>query len=501
MSVIIETTKGCFTVDLYVDCRPKLCRTFLKLCKMKFYNFSLFHSIQPDFIAQTGKSIMGKDGDKVMEGDAGRPPKISHNKMGLISMIGSGEEGSNNYLPQFFFTLSDDLKYLDPIHSVFGEIVENKDEIIQTFNETIVDGEQVPYQDLRITHTVILHDPFDDDEGFPTPPPSPEYSPELVKTNRIAADENFDEYEDKTPEEIAEIMKEKEAKARATILEMIGDLPDADCAPPENVLFVCRLNPVTTDEDLEIIFSRFGKVVSCEVIRDKKTGDSLQYAFVEFESQKICESAYFKMDNVLIDDRRIHVDFSQSVSKYRWKGKGRLEVMGDKDNKRNHGSRERHNDRNRDSHRDKRDQRDYRDRRDHRDHRRYNDRSSSNNRKDDERRDIHRRDDYRDNRRDDRRKYDGRNDRYDRERERRKNDRESAGRNEDRERNTKRDYKHSRSHYEEESKDHRRKRKDSSSSDSSDHESKKQKKSKKSKKKKSKKKHRRSSSSSSSSSS
>lgn len=35
-----------------------------------------------------------------------------------------------------------------------------------------------------------------------------------------------------------------------------------------------------------------------------------------------CEKAYFKMDNVLIDDRRIHVDFSQSVSKIKWKGKG-----------------------------------------------------------------------------------------------------------------------------------------------------------------------------------
>lgn len=29
------------------------------------------------------------------------------------------------------------------------------------------------------------------------------------------------------------------------------------------------------------------------------------------------------MDNVLIDDRRIHVDFSQSVAKMRWRGKGR----------------------------------------------------------------------------------------------------------------------------------------------------------------------------------
>jgi len=52
---------------------------------------------------------------------------------------------------------------------------------------------------------------------------------------------------------------------------------------------------------------------SCEIIRDYKTGDSLQYAFIEFEDPKSCEEAYFKMDNVLIDDRRIHVDFSQYV--------------------------------------------------------------------------------------------------------------------------------------------------------------------------------------------
>lgn len=67
------------------------------------------------------------------------------------------------------------------------------------------------------------------------------------------------------------------------------------------------------DEDLNLIFSRFGTILSCEVIRDKRTGDSLQYAFIEFEEQKDCEQAYFKMQGVLIDDHRIHVDFSQSV--------------------------------------------------------------------------------------------------------------------------------------------------------------------------------------------
>lgn len=46
----------------------------------------------------------------------------------------------------------------------------------------------------------------------------------------------------------------------------------------------CGMLPqVTTEEDLEIIFSRFGKVTSCDVIRDWKTGDSLCYAFIGFD--------------------------------------------------------------------------------------------------------------------------------------------------------------------------------------------------------------------------
>ncbi|KAL8638578.1 MAG: hypothetical protein Q9228_004278 [Teloschistes exilis] len=122
--------------------------------------------------------------------------------------------------------------------------------------------------------------------------------------------------QDATQEEQHEkLRREREARAQALTLEIVGDLPYAEVKPPENVLFVCKLNPVTEDEDLNLIFSRFGKIISCEVIRDKRTGDSLQYAFIEFEDQKACEQAYFKMQGVLIDDHRIHVDFSQSVSR------------------------------------------------------------------------------------------------------------------------------------------------------------------------------------------
>jgi len=336
MSVVIETTIGDVTVDLYTKERPKSCLNFLKLCKLKRYNLNLFHVIQPEFIAQTGDPLgTGKGGESVY-GDlyghqakfyeAETNPRIKHTKKGLISMVnyGNGMLGS-----QFFFTLGEDLDYLDGEHCVFGEIVEGW-ETLNKINGTICDGSNRPYQDIRITHTVILHDPYEDPSGFEPRADSPEPTSEILASSRIGADENINEYAGKTNEEINEMLASKEEKARAAILEMVGDLPDANVAPPENVLFVCKLNPVTNDDDLEIIFSRFGKVKMCEVIRDRKSQESLQYAFVEFEEQSSCEQAYFKMDNVLIDDRRIHVDFSQSVSKYQWKGKGRLEILDEK---------------------------------------------------------------------------------------------------------------------------------------------------------------------------
>ncbi|CAH0400943.1 unnamed protein product [Chilo suppressalis] len=329
MAVVIETTLGDITVDLYLEQRPVTCLNFLKLCKMKYYNFNLFHTIRSGFIAQTGDpSGEGSGGQSIfglLEGPEKRffsgekMPKIRHTNAGLLSMVCSDDMMVGS---QFFFTLASDLDSLDGVHCVIGEVAEGH-EVLRKLNEVICDETHRPYQDVRVTHTVILEDPFNDPPGFRSPSRSPSPSAERLKGGRIAPDEEIDETQGRTAAEIQEIIEEKEAKARATILEIVGDLPDADIAPPENVLFVCKLNPVTTDEDLEIIFSRFGKIVSCEVIRDKKTGDSLQYAFIEFSDKKSCEDAYFKMDNVLIDDRRIHVDFSQSVSKMRYLGKGR----------------------------------------------------------------------------------------------------------------------------------------------------------------------------------
>ncbi|KAJ6264373.1 Phosphatase [Drechslerella dactyloides] len=333
MSVLLETSAGDIVIDLLVDDAPRTCLNFLKLCKIKYYNFSPVYNVQKDFSFQTGDPIgpgqAGSDGGSSIWGKLEGPskkyfdseisPKLKHTDRGTVSMAtapASSDDADGKRISgsQFLITLGDNLDYLDGKGSIFGRVVEGFN-TLETINAAFCDDKGWPLKDIRIRHTIILDDPFDDPPGLAAiePPESPAPSKAQLATVRIAEDEDLTQEVD---EETAEKQRrEREARAQALTLEMVGDLPFADVKPPENVLFVCKLNPVTADEDLELIFSRFGTILSCEVIRDKRTGDSLQYAFIEFENQKDCEQAYFKMDNVLIDDHRIHVDFSQSVSK------------------------------------------------------------------------------------------------------------------------------------------------------------------------------------------
>jgi peptidyl-prolyl cis-trans isomerase-like 4 len=80
--------------------------------------------------------------------------------------------GDNMFGSQFFLTLGSDLTYLDGEHLVFGEVTEGEDVLIK-LNESICDEGHRPYQDIRITHTIIVEDPFDDPKGLKVPERSP----------------------------------------------------------------------------------------------------------------------------------------------------------------------------------------------------------------------------------------------------------------------------------------------------------------------------------------
>jgi peptidyl-prolyl cis-trans isomerase-like 4 len=244
-------------------------------------------------------------------------PKLKHQERGTVSMATvplANDPDTRVAASQFIVTLGEDTDFLDGKAAIFGKVVEGFD-VLEKINEAIVDEKGYPLIDIRINHTVVLDDPYPDPQGLREPSASPPPSDAQLKTVRIADEAALNEDDGVDEAELERRRRDREAQAQALTLEMMGDLPFAEVKPPEKVLFGCKLNPVTGDEDLELIFGRFGTILSCEVIRDAKTGDSLQYAFIEFEDKASCEAAYFKMQGVLIDDRRIHVDFSQSVSK------------------------------------------------------------------------------------------------------------------------------------------------------------------------------------------
>ncbi|KAF2981002.1 hypothetical protein EK904_002803 [Melospiza melodia maxima] len=191
-------------------------------------------------------------GDQASFFEAGKAPRIKHKKKGTLSVV---NKGSDQHGSQFLITTGENLDYPDGVHTLFGEVTEGMD-VLKTINEIFVDKDFIPYQDIRIKHTVILHDPFDD--------PHPHI--EQLNSGRTGADEEIDDMKGQSTDE-TEVQTEKATKTCVILLEMVGDLREADIKPPENVLF--------------------------------------------FEKEEDCEKACLKMGNVLVDDRWIHVDFSQ----------------------------------------------------------------------------------------------------------------------------------------------------------------------------------------------
>lgn len=68
---------------------------------------------------------------------------------------------------------------------------------------------------------------------------------------KVEESEILEEIDEEAAEEAQEkLRREREARAQALTLEIVGDLPFAEVKPPENVLFVCKLNPVTEGQTI-----------------------------------------------------------------------------------------------------------------------------------------------------------------------------------------------------------------------------------------------------------
>jgi RNA recognition motif-containing protein len=73
-------------------------------------------------------------------------------------------------------------------------------------------------------------------------------------------------------------------------------------------LFVGNLSPNTNEQDLHDMFSKAGTVASVNVIRDRDTGRSRGFAFVEMSTQAEAEKAISMLHGKIVAERPMVVN-------------------------------------------------------------------------------------------------------------------------------------------------------------------------------------------------
>ena len=72
-------------------------------------------------------------------------------------------------------------------------------------------------------------------------------------------------------------------------------------------LFVARLNFKTTSEELEKAFAQFGQITSAKIVKDRDTGRSKGFGFVEMANDQEANAAIAALNETELDGRTIVV--------------------------------------------------------------------------------------------------------------------------------------------------------------------------------------------------
>jgi peptidyl-prolyl cis-trans isomerase B (cyclophilin B) len=122
----ISTAKGDIRLTLFPDKAPLTVLNFVNLSKRGYYNGLIFHRVIADFMIQGGcPSGTGTGGPGYNFKDE-FSADLKHNKPGMLSMANAGP-GTNG--SQFFITHVP-TPWLDNKHSIFGEVIDTKDQQI-----------------------------------------------------------------------------------------------------------------------------------------------------------------------------------------------------------------------------------------------------------------------------------------------------------------------------------------------------------------------------------
>ena len=114
-----DTSRGKIVCDLFAKEKPITVNNFVFLAREKFYDGTTFHRVLPNFMIQGGDPTGTGRGGPGYRFDDEIKGKTNQHKVGSLSMANAGP-GTNG--SQFFITHVE-TGYLDPKHTVFGQVV------------------------------------------------------------------------------------------------------------------------------------------------------------------------------------------------------------------------------------------------------------------------------------------------------------------------------------------------------------------------------------------
>ena len=153
--VVIKTSEGDITVQLFADKAPVTVANFLDYVDSGFYKGTIFHRVIPNFMIQGGgftAEMVEKDsGDPIVNESKNR----LHNTRGTLAMARTTDPDSAT--SQFFINqrsnLSLDWTPQNPGYTVFGEVIQGMD--IVDFIATAPTGNAGRMQDVPKQPIVI----------------------------------------------------------------------------------------------------------------------------------------------------------------------------------------------------------------------------------------------------------------------------------------------------------------------------------------------------------
>jgi len=137
----IETSKGTIVAELFDTEVPNTVANFEKLANSQFYDGTRFHRVIRDFMIQGGDPLSRDPGNpRVGTGGPGYKIKCETDRntqkhvAGTLSMAHAGRDTGGSQ----FFICHGPQRHLDGVHTVFGQVTEGLDIVLEIQRNDVV---------------------------------------------------------------------------------------------------------------------------------------------------------------------------------------------------------------------------------------------------------------------------------------------------------------------------------------------------------------------------